>query len=182
MGRITYVNHVHVSDRLPRAKKSYAIICLSTPGLSHRMHSPFISDLLVMPLKPSSFGGIMVESGALDHTDGGILQIPWFHGSSMAMIMVCKNFRIQIIQIYSDDFRWQCWLQSCGSPWFSPIKKRLNWWIERRLGWGWCEDRRDQCRSRSAEWRWSLGFLWISGGPQRLEKQTIDSIDEHRWK
>ena len=150
MGRITYVNHVHVSDRLP--------------------------------LKPSSFGGIMVESGALDHTDGGILQIPWFHGSSMAMIMVCKNFRIQIIQIYSDDFRWQCWLQSCGSPWFSPIKKRLNWWIERRLGWGWCEDRRDQCRSRSAEWRWSLGFLWISGGSQRLEKQTIDSIDEHRWK
>ena len=112
----------------------------------------------------------------------GILQIPWFHGSSMAMIMVCKNFRIQIIQIYSDDFRWQCWLQSCGSPWFSPIKKRLNWWIERRLGWGWCEDRRDQCRSRSAEWRWSLGFLWISGGSQRLEKQTIDSIDEHRWK
>ena len=103
-------------------------------------------------------------------------------GSSMAMIMVCKNFRIQIIQIYSDDFRWQCWLQSCGSPWFSPIKKRLNWWIERRLGWGWCEDRRDQCRSRSAEWRWSLGFLWISGGSQRLEKQTIDSIDEHRWK
>ena len=62
------------------------------------------------------------------------------------------------------------------------IKKRLNWWIERRLGWGWCEDRRDQCRSRSAEWRWSLGFLWISGGSQRLEKQTIDSIDEHRWK
>ena len=50
----------------------------------------------------SSFGGIMVESGALDHTDGGILQIPWFHGSSMAMIMVCKNFRIQIIQMISD--------------------------------------------------------------------------------
>ena len=40
--------------------------------------------------------------------------VPWF-------------FRIQIIQIYSDDFRWQCWLQSCGSPWFSPIK---NGWTD----------------------------------------------------